>query len=192
MFGRTNATEDAHWIDVDGADGIEQAVIHLGERGHRRIGYLSPPAEQFLTHLRWQGFLRGMEKIGAEIDISLVLESDFTEGSGELNTHRLLDREDFPTAVICNNDRMAFGAMRAIQSRGYQVGHDISVVGFDDITLARYWHPPLTTIRQPIREIGQALFYLLSAVIEGLPTDTLGSRLVKPELQIRESTGWCR
>ncbi|MCL4879707.1 MAG: LacI family transcriptional regulator [Anaerolineae bacterium] len=188
VFGRPDSMKETNWIDVDGAHGIELAVTYLGKLGHQRIGYLSPPGEQFLTRLRWQGFLSGIKKIGADIDMQLVLEGDFTERSGEINTHQLLDLEYPPTAIVCNNDRMAFGAMRAIQSRGYTVGHDIAVVGFDDITLSRYWHPPLTTIRQPIREIGQALFHLLLAVIEGLPTDGLGAQLIKPELQIREST----
>jgi DNA-binding LacI/PurR family transcriptional regulator len=187
VFGRTDISDGSNWIDVDGTYGIEVAVTHLGELGHRRIAYLSPPTEQFLEVQRWQGFVTGMEKIGAEIDMELVRESDFTEYSGEMVVDELLDLE--PTAIICNNDRTAFGAMRAIQQRGLVVGQDVSVTGFDDISLARYWQPSLTTIRQPIREIGQQLFYLLQAMINGDPIQEIGAQLLKPELCIRNSTG---
>ena len=187
VFGRTNAIDGSNWIDVDGTYGIEIAVTHLGELGHRRIAYLSPPGEQYLAEQRWQGFVRGMKKIGAEIEMKLVSESDFTEYSGEAEVDRLLDLE--PTAIICNNDRTAFGAMRAIQKWGYTVGQDVSVTGFDDISLARYWQPSLTTLRQPIREIGQKLFHLLQAMINGESTTEIGAQLIKPELCVRDSTG---
>jgi DNA-binding LacI/PurR family transcriptional regulator len=84
---------------------------------------------------------------------------------------------------------MAFGAMRAIQARGLTVGSDVSVVGFDDISLARYSNPPLTTLNQPIHDIGKALFNLLIKLINREPTDLLGGKLLKPELVIRQSTG---
>lgn len=189
VFGRCNGDADVHWIDVDGAYGIEQAVRHLAELGHTRIGYVSPPSEQQLTHHRWAGFQRGMKMAGAAIDMNLVVEGDYTERSGQLGMHYLLDQSHPPSAVICNNDRMAFGAMRAIQARGLAVGQDISVVGFDDISLARYWHPPLTTIRQPTHKIAEMLFTLLQSIIAENPAEELSKQLIKPELQIRNSTG---
>ncbi len=83
---------------------------------------------------------------------------------------------------------MAFGAMREIQSRGLSVGDDISVIGFDDIALARYSHPALTTIQQPVQEIGRLMFQLLQAVIQERPTEALSGRLIQPTLQIRQTT----
>lgn len=189
VFGRCNGEQDVHWIDVDGAYGIELAVQHLVELGHNRIAYVSPPSEQYLAYHRWSGFERGMEAAGAAIDMNLVVEGDFTERSGQLGMHYLLDQSYPPSAVICNNDRMAFGAMRAIQARGLKVGKDISVVGFDDISLAQYWHPPLTTIHQPTHEIAEMLFDLLQSVIAGRPAEYLSKQLVKPDLRIRNSTG---
>jgi DNA-binding LacI/PurR family transcriptional regulator len=123
------------------------------------------------------------------IDKSLLFEGDFNEQSGQLGAHYFLDQYNPPTAIICNNDRMAFGAMRAIQARGLVVGQDVSVVGFDDIPLARYSNPPLTTINQPTWEIGKALFKLLMKFIDQDPIDNLGGRLIKPELVVRQSTG---
>ena len=104
------------------------------------------------------------------VDTEMIYEGDFSEKSGQLGTHYFLDLPKPPTAVICNNDRMAIGAMRAVQARGLMVGADVSVVGFDDIPMARYGNPPLTTLSQPIHDIGIALFKLLSlASMENLP-----------------------
>jgi LacI family transcriptional regulator len=189
IFGRFNSHKDIHWIDVDGAYGIQLAVEHLAELGHTRIAYISPPNEQYLAQQRWQGFQVAMDEAGLAVDHNLVFEGDFTERSGQLGMHYLLDQSQLPTALICNNDRMAFGAMRAIQARGLEVGQDVSVVGFDDISLARYWHPPLTTIYQPTREIGGMLFALLQEVIAGDVAESNTRQLIKPELRVRNSTG---
>lgn len=188
VFGRNTSQHGFHWIDVDGAYGVRLAVQHLADLGHRRIGYLAPPSEQSLSEQRWAGFLQGMQEHDLPIDGDLVFEGDFTERTGQLGTHYLLSHTDPPTAIICNNDRMAFGAMREIQSRGLAVGDDVSVIGFDDIALARYSHPALTTIQQPVQEIGQLLFQLLLDVIEDRPTDGLSGRLIQPSLQIRQTT----
>jgi LacI family transcriptional regulator len=189
VFGHDGLDNDLNWIDVDGAYGIELAVQHLAELGHRRIGYISPPEEQYLAQQRWSGFVNGMTTYGLAVAERLVYEGDFTERAGEAGAQYLMAQDNPPTAIICNNDRMAFGAMRAIQSHGLTVGQDVSVVGFDDITLAQFYHPPLTTIRQPVREIGQLLFELLQSIIAGEEGETLSGTLVKPDLQVRESTG---
>ncbi len=189
IFGRLEAEDEKNWIDVDGAAGIEAAVKHLADLGHRRIAYISPPHEQYLTRLRWQGFVNGMRDAGLLIDDALLYEGDFSEKSGQLGTHYFLDQPQPPTAIFCNNDRMAFGAMRAIQARGLVVGEDVSVIGFDDLPLARYSNPPLTTISQSTHAIGRSLFNLLVSLINQEPIDALGGTLVKPELIIRHSTG---
>lgn len=188
VFGRNSSQRDFHWIDVDGAYGIRLAVDHLFELGHRRIGYIGPPSEQSLAEQRWVGFTQGMSAHGLPIDGELIFEGDFTERSGQLGAHHLLNQPEPPTAIICNNDRMAFGAMREVQSRDKVVGQDVSIIGFDDIPLARYSHPALTTIQQPVQEIGSMLFRLLQAVIEGQPTEEWSGRLIKPTLQVRQTT----
>lgn len=189
IFGRLPPQEGDNWIDVDGEAGIATVVNHLAELGHTRIGYLSPPHEQFLTTLRWNGYVEAMKRANLPLDMSLVYEGDFSEKSGQLGAHTFLDLSNPPTAIICSNDRMAFGAMRAVQARGLVVGQDVSVVGFDDIPLARYSHPPLTTMRQPFHEIGAALFNLLVSRIQPDPTTLPGGMLFTPELQVRQSTG---
>ncbi|MCB9449809.1 MAG: LacI family DNA-binding transcriptional regulator [Anaerolineaceae bacterium] len=188
VFGRFETEAGNNWIDVDGAAGIEAAVKYLVDLGHERIAYLSPPHEQYLARLRWHGFVKGMQDANLPIDRALIYEGDFNEKSGQLGTHYFLDQSNPPTAIFCNNDRMAFGAMRAIQARGLVVGQDVSVIGFDDVPLARYSNPPLTTISQPIHEIGKALFTLLIKLINQEPIDVLGGKLLKPELIVRQST----
>lgn len=189
LFGQYEDTEALHWIDVDGTHGVELAVDHLASLRHTRIAYLSLPVEQQLAQRRWEGFVAGMRKHNLTIDSSLVVEGDFSEVSGYRCTRLLLDRPEPPTAIVCSNDRMAFGAMRAIQEHGLVVGSDVSVVGFDDLTISRHSHPPLTTLYQPIREIGQLLYQLLQALINDQPVEGLSGQLIKPVLRVRESTG---
>ncbi|HYO88109.1 MAG TPA: substrate-binding domain-containing protein, partial [Candidatus Limnocylindrales bacterium] len=130
----------------------------------------------------------GMVHAGLDIDPALLIEGDYSEASGEAAAHHLLALPAPPTALVCSNDRMALGVMRAAAWRGVVVGRDFSVVGFDDIPASRFSAPPLTTVRQPIHEIGTQLFALLMTVINRRPTDGLSGRLMEPELRIREST----
>ncbi|MCC6613418.1 MAG: LacI family DNA-binding transcriptional regulator [Anaerolineae bacterium] len=192
LFGQADDQRDVHWIDVDGRHGVELAVDHLATLGHKRIAYLAPPAEQQLAQLRWEGFMAGMHNHRLKIERELIVEGDFSEVSGYRCARLLLDRPQPPTAIVCSNDRMAFGAMRAIQESGLDVGTDVSVVGFDDINLARHAHPPLTTVYQPIREIGHLLYQLLQALIDGQNVDGMSGQLIKPVLRVRESTGRSR
>jgi DNA-binding LacI/PurR family transcriptional regulator len=130
-----------------------------------------------------------MNAASLEIDPELVHEGDFSEKSGQLGAHYLLDLPQPPTAIVCNNDRMAMGAMHAIQARGLTVGEHVSVVGYDNVPLSRFSNPPLTTLSQPTRLIGAMLFNLLLSIIDGQPDATLSGKLVTPELHVRQSTG---
>ena len=101
---------------------------------------------------------------------------------------QLLDLEEPPTAVVTGNDLMAFGAMEAAQERGLVVGRDIAVIGFDDVPLAAYFRPTLTTIRQPIYDIGKKLSQILIEIIKGEePVER--QIILRPELVVRESSG---
>jgi LacI family transcriptional regulator len=101
---------------------------------------------------------------------------------------KLLDLDRPPTAVICGNDLMALGAISAVHERGLDVGRDVAVVGFDDIPLAEHSHPPLTTVHQPIYDIGKIVSRMLIQVIEG---EELTERhiILEPRLVVRESSG---
>jgi LacI family transcriptional regulator len=186
-FGRTTSIEDYLHIDVDGIAGQASLTQHLIDMGHERIAYVTPPGNLMFTHYRQQGFTEAMTRRGLTVDERLILEGDLTEVSGWAAGHTLLEQPNRPTAIMAGNDSMAIGVMKAIQERGLRVGHDIAVGGYDDIPPAAHLHPGLTTIRQPIFEIGQKLTEMLLDRIAG--RDILSPRvLITPELLVREST----
>jgi len=129
-----------------------------------------------------------LAEAGLPLDASLMIEGDLTQEGGYLATQRFLALSPRPTAIFAGSDLMALGALRAIQEQGLTVGQDVSVVGFDDIPLAGQAHPPLTTVRQPVYEIGRLICRMLILLLRGEP---LPQRqiIIKPVLVVRESTG---
>jgi LacI family repressor for deo operon, udp, cdd, tsx, nupC, and nupG len=155
--------------------------------GHRRIAYLSGPAENVLEHERFRGYREGLEAVQIAFDPDLFIAGDYTIGSGVRAGEHIVGEAQPPTAVFCTSDQMAIGLMRTLVSAGVRVPHDISVAGFDDIDFAGVAEPPLTTIRQPRRELGQAAAAALTALLQN--RDTPQRLLLKTELVIRDSVG---
>jgi LacI family transcriptional regulator len=186
-FGRSQHTTEHAYVDTDGAKGIAGAVEHLVQLGHQRIAYIAPPGGLMCAVHRWQGFCGAMAEHNLAVQDELVVEGGFTEQSGQIAMHLLLDSPHPPTAVIAANDVCAFGAMRALQMRGLLAGQDVSVVGFDDIRLASHWYPSLTTLRQPLRRIGSVATQILTATITGQEVER--QVIFEPELIVRHSTG---
>lgn len=186
-FGRTENSQNYAFVDVDGAVGIADAVDYLAKFGHELIGYISPPDELMFAKHRWEGFIKAMALHNLTIYDELVVKGDFTEKSGQLAMHFLLDLPIPPTAVITTNDLCAFGAMRALSMRGLTPGEDISIVGFDNIRQAAHWHPSLTTISQPLRQLGFKATQMLIDIINGIQIER--HVVLKPQLIIRQSTG---
>lgn len=187
-FGRTENNPNHPWVDVDGAEGIVAAVDHLAELGHQSIGYITPPNGLMCTRDRWEGYSRAMAAHTLPIREDLVVTGDFSEKSGQLAMHLLLDLPQPPTAVIAANDLCAFGAMRALSMRGLVPGKEVSIVGFDDIRQAAHWHPSLTTISQPLRRLGFIATQMLIDIIKG-KSDVETQVVLKPQLIVRQSTG---
>lgn len=185
-FGRSRRNDHAY-VDVDGAAGIAQAVHHLAGLGHRRIAYLEPPAGLTCTLDRREGYRKTMAEHDLPIDEALVLTSDFSEKSGQIAMHLLLDLPQPPTALLAASDLCAFGAMRALQARGLLAGRDLSVVGFDDIRLASHWYPSLTSVSQPFRHIGFVATQMLIDIIAG--RECVRQVIVEPRLVVRQSSG---
>lgn len=186
-FGRSQSKVDYAYVDVDGESGIVKAVDHLVQLGHQRIGYISPPDGLMCTVQRWTGFRRAMHKHHLPIEDELVIPGGFSEQAGQVAMHLLLDLPQPPTAVITTNDLCAFGAIRALQSRGKLAGQEVSVVGFDDIRLSAHWYPSLTTISQPFRRIGFIAVQMLFDIISGRQVDR--HVVLEPKLVVRQSTG---
>jgi len=187
-FGRSRVEDDFCYLDVDGAAGIREATHHLINLGHRRVAIILPPENLMFAHYRWLGFEEAMAEAGLPIEQTLVEHGDLTERSGHGIGRAFLTRDDPPSAIIACNDLMALGVISAAQGLGLTVGRDVAVTGFDDVSLAAHSHPPLTTVRQPVYEIGQRICRMLIQLIEG---ETLEERhvILKPQLVVRESCG---
>lgn len=187
-FGRTEGELDYPFVDEDGADGMFQLTKHLLERGHRRIAYITPPMALMFACDRWQGVKRALDEAGVSLPDAYLVTGELTQRSGREAARRLLSLPTPPTAIIAGNDLMALGAMSAIQERGLVVGEDIAVAGFDDIPMSEASHPPLTTVHQPIYEIGQMLTEMLIKIIRNQPLESQ-QILLRPQLIIRQSCG---
>lgn len=178
---------DVSSVSVDNRAGSYRAVRHLIEIGHRVIAYIQGPKDSNPALDRYDGYITAMR----EADIALESEyttqvDDWTMEQAEEATRMLLERVPQITAIACANDTIAIGALAAVRSLPSR-GHEISVVGFDDISLAAHSNPPLTTVRSPMFELGQVACRLLpqSGAPARLPTTSM---LLLPSLKLREST----
>jgi LacI family transcriptional regulator len=137
---------------------------------------------------RLEGYRDGLAEVGLPFDAELVREGDFLQLTGFAHTQSLLQLENPPTAIFASNDVMAFGAMDAAKAAGLTIGQDISIVGFDDIFMASQTYPSLTTVRQPMAEMGETAVDMLVALLQGRTVLTL-RRELPTELIVRASTG---
>ncbi len=190
-FGRAEENIDFPFVDEDGTYGMKLVIEHLVSLGHRRIACISPPPELMFAHYRLQGFKEGLAEASLHTDDALILTGDLTQRGGYEQANKLLDLPSPPTAIAACNDLMAFGAMSAAQERGLVVGKDISITGFDDIPMAEYSHPSLTTLHQPLYKIGSMVCEMLIRLIQGEYLEK-EQTLLKPELIIRQSSGLLR
>jgi LacI family transcriptional regulator, repressor for deo operon, udp, cdd, tsx, nupC, and nupG len=173
-------------VHIDNHAAARDALEHLYSLGHRRIGLIAGPSDSALSRDRLEGATARARVQRAEKDL-VVARGDFTLESGEKAAVQLLARADRPTAIFCFNDQMAIGAMDILRRRGLVVPDDVSVVGFDDISFARYTVPALTTIAQPVREIGQETVRLLLGIVRG-QTPSAVSVILPHRLVVRDST----
>lgn len=183
-----NGTDNEPSVTATNRKGVLDAMRHLLALGHRRIGFITGRMDITCSQDRLEGYRDGLAELGLPYDPALVVEGDFTQPTGFRQGQTLLQLEDRPTAIVASNDLTAFGAMDAAKAAGLQVGQDLSVIGFDDIPMASQVYPPLTTVRQPMADMGADAFELLVALIEGRSVLNL-RRELPTELIIRESTG---
>jgi len=141
------------------SEGMQKMVEYLIQKGHRRIGFIGNLKEYQTFQERLQGYRRALEVAGIPYQPQLVPETNemrFSEEMGFNMTQELLENKSKITAICSGNDYLAIGAMRAIKARGLRIAEDIAVTGFDDILLARYVEPSLTTVKMPLYEMGKA------------------------------------
>jgi LacI family transcriptional regulator len=148
-------------VSAANASGANQATAHLLGLGHRRIGVITGPAGGVATKGRLQGYHAALAAAGIMPDPALEVAGDFMVASGAAGANHLLDQTDPPTAIFAFNDGMAVGALQAGRGRGLRLPEELSVVGFDDTLEAELAYPPLTTVRQPLAELGRMAVSLL-------------------------------
>ncbi len=189
-FGRSSAGLEFPCIDVDGGLGLQMAVQHLLALGHRRIAALAWPEASRVGENRLSGYLRAMREAGIEPRPEWVRRGEGRVAFGAQAAAELLDlpAEIRPSALVALNDPMAIGAVRTALRRGLRVGQDLAVTGFDDTPLAHYLQPSLTSLRQPIWEIGQRLICQMTDMLKGGRPPEPACSLLAPELVVREST----
>jgi LacI family transcriptional regulator len=187
-FGRTEGEFEFPYVDEDSAAGMRQLVQHFVDLGHERIGFIAPPTGLMFGRIRLRSYHATMAANKLSVADEWIVEGDMTQRGGAEIINKLLAVEPKITAVIAGNDLMAVGAINRIQQLGLKVGQDIAVAGFDDIPLAAYTTPPLTTLQQPIYEIGRRTCAMLIDVINGRWPEEQHV-LLTPKLVIRESSG---
>lgn len=182
---------DFPYVDVDSRMGIHAVTSHFIALGHQHIGLVLPPPDIAYTGYRLQGYTAALSEANLSLRDDYILYGDLQRSGGYDAAMTLLTRHPQISAIVACNDLMAFGVMAAIQERGLEVGSDIAVSGFDDLPAAEYASPPLTTVRQPIYEIGQRLIEMLINIIVGKPPPE--TQIVVPSsLIVRASSGFNR
>jgi LacI family transcriptional regulator, repressor for deo operon, udp, cdd, tsx, nupC, and nupG len=177
---------DASFISTDEATAAETAVRHLADLGHRAIGCATGTRRLRPSARRYAGYIRGLRAAFGEVDESRAVETDYTVEGGHEAAVALLDGG--ATAIIAGSDLMALGALHAAREAGLEVPRDVSVVGYDDTWLMQFVDPPLTTLRQPITEMGRTAASALADRIHRV--DGAGGEILFPaELVVRGSTG---
>lgn len=171
----------------DNVQGSILAIDHLYQLGHRRIAHIAGPLSTLAGQERLIGYREGLSMAGIPFDPQLVIEApEYDSQSGYDCMNRFLDLPNPPTALYAMCDLTALGAYRAINERGLKVGEDISVIGFDDIELAKHAHPTLTTVKQDRKDIGKTLAQILHRRINNKRVEV--KTLIPTKLIIRSST----
>jgi LacI family transcriptional regulator len=167
--------------------GAVLATKHLLELGHRRIGAIKGPDDRLASQERLNGFRSTLATAGIVPDPALEVGSNFKFETGEEAAAKLLDLPNPPTAIFAFNDEVAIGAMLAARARGLRIPEDLSIIGFDDVLPAQLAMPPLTTVRQPVAELGRTAVSLLHRLINKQRVEVLRVEL-HTKLILREST----
>lgn len=183
----TNCRTYPYSIAADNVVGAKQAVEHLIQLGHRRIAYIANRYSYCTDLDRYAGYKQALAEAGIPVDQNLFAEGDGTLAGGINAARQLLTSSQLLTAFFCFNDMTAIGVIVALRQAGFQVPRDKSVVGFDDLDLAVYYNPPLTTVRQPTYQMGKWAMRTLLALIRG--REDVRPEILPTELIIRETTG---
>ena len=176
-------------IRIDYLHGIRQAVQHLAALRHERIAFISGPLALRSAASRRNAFEQAMKEIGLVAHKNLMVEGDHTLEGGVKATESLLSLSKRPTAVLCSNDMTALGVMHECHKEGVSIPGDLSLVGFDDIKLAQFFLPPLTSVRMSQSELAHIAFHALLTELERKTPSERGTEyMLETSLVLRDST----
>ncbi|MEU8578785.1 LacI family DNA-binding transcriptional regulator [Streptomyces asoensis] len=187
LAGRRSRAESLSHVHSDNAGGAATAVAHLLARGRRTIATITGPLDMDVSRSRLQGWRAALEEAGHETGEHLVASGDFTEEGGQAAIRSLLAQVPTLDAVFVASDVMAAGALVELRRQGRRVPDDVAVVGFDDSIIARHTNPSLTSVRQPVEEIGTTIARILLAEIAD-PQVSRQHVVLPTELVVRESS----
>lgn len=187
LMDRGCTPRDEGKIFVDEKSGMIHAVQYLYEQGYRKLALIRENESYYQLSERTEGFYEGLKQCGLEVNENRIVTNALSAEGGYEATKQLIERNVEFDALMCVNDYMAFGAMRALQKAGYRIPEDIALVGYDDIEMASYMMPSLTTVQQPIYQLGiEAAEALISKVND--PQKAIRNRTLETTLIVREST----
>ncbi|AXI30825.1 LacI family transcriptional regulator [Priestia megaterium] len=174
------------YVTTDNALGAKKAVKHLASLGHKHIGMINGHEDAFVSQERLNGYRGALKECGLSFRSEWVVSGNFEEKKAEKAARELINRHKEITAIFCASDLMALGALKACKELGLHVPKEMSIVGYDNIVLASYSSPNLTTVGQEVYEIGYEAADLLIEMLEGKETNM--KRYLDTKLIIREST----
>lgn len=186
LLDRSFKGTNAPAVYTDGEMGMYKVVKYLIENGHRDMAYISGPVGNVTAERRFGGYEKALAEYGISVNYDLVRHGDYKMKSGIECANDLLDSGKVFTAVICENDLMAVGALEALNGRGVKVPEDVSITGFDNIYLSKATFPKLTTVSQPTYEMGSIATTLLIKLINN-ESITEKITVLEPEIVIRDS-----
>lgn len=188
LFGRSLEHPQVPSIDVDNWKGAFLATEHLTQLGHRRIGFIGASRKLVFGWLRKEGYKAALEQAGLRPDPTLCATGELTEVFGYEAMRRFLALPEPPTAVFACSDLTAIGARKALREAGLRVPEQVSLVGYDNAPVAEFAQPPLTTVAQPTRLLGERAVEMLIDLVTG-KVASQSLEIVVPELVVRGSTG---
>ena len=186
LLGSPPAGKGRSHIAIDYSHGISEAMKHLYDLGHRSIALATGPPDQVSAIDHRNAVISALKKLGCKP--FCIIEGDHRPESGASAAQQLLSARERPTAIFCGNDRMAIGALGRAMELGFKVPEDVSIVGSDDVWMARYTHPPLTTVRIPQDRLGQLAFDALTRMLKSKRRAGT-NHVLETELAVRQSTG---
>lgn len=187
LFGEPDSQEPMNWVDVNNRQGGQQAVAHLIRQGYSKIAFISGSRKELFNRNRFLGYLDGLERHGIACREEFVAEGGNTKADGFSMMRALLECEDRPDAVICTDNIMSLGILKAIQSAGLSVPRDIGIVSFDNFPVADLADPTLTTVDVDVYELGVQTAIMLFKLIDN-PLSRQQQTLIATQIQAREST----